>query len=65
MSNEFKVGDVVQMKSGGPQMTVVECNDSGYVVCEWFSRKSQNMERREFVSASLIKYVRPRPITIR
>lgn len=35
--NQWKIGDVVQLKSGGPLMTVV---DDGYaagaVLCYWF-----------------------------
>lgn len=27
MSNQFKIGDVVQLKSGSPEMTVVSCDD--------------------------------------
>lgn len=28
---EFKVGDVVKLKSGGPEMTVSETEDEGFV----------------------------------
>ena len=31
----FKAGDVVQLKSGGPKMTVRETDDDG-VFCQWF-----------------------------
>ncbi len=31
----FKVGDVVQLKSGGPKMTVSEIDSDG-VFCQWF-----------------------------
>jgi uncharacterized protein YodC (DUF2158 family) len=34
----FKVGDVVQLKSGGPLMTVSSPSDGGKVFCEWFNR---------------------------
>jgi uncharacterized protein YodC (DUF2158 family) len=30
-------GDVVRLKSGGPEMTVSRVNDENEVVCEWFS----------------------------
>ena len=34
---QFKVGDVVQLKSGGPKMTVTYVNPSeGKVFCDWF-----------------------------
>lgn len=35
----MKIGDVVQLKSGGPAMTVDEANDlPGYVHCAWWDR---------------------------
>lgn len=34
---QFKPGDVVQLKSGGPQMTIsFYQNDLGSYVCQWF-----------------------------
>ncbi len=36
MSGTFKVGDVVQLKSGGPKMTVGEISSSTTVWCVWF-----------------------------
>jgi uncharacterized protein YodC (DUF2158 family) len=40
MSNEFKGGDVVMLKSGGPKMTVTEQGTDGFgkptVRCVWF-----------------------------
>jgi len=35
---KFKVGDVVQLASGGPYMTVVGDGDAkGYISCCWFA----------------------------
>lgn len=36
MDEPLKAGDVVQLKSGGPRMTVKEVNGSE-VVCVWFA----------------------------
>ena len=39
MKNNFKVGDVVRLKSGGKSMTIHEIQDGdrlGFVVCSWF-----------------------------
>ena len=33
---EFKVGDRVELKSGGPTMTVSNLNNNGTVHCIWF-----------------------------
>ena len=33
----MKVGDVVQLKSGGPPMTISEIEDD-YIVCNWFNK---------------------------
>ncbi len=42
----FKIGDVVQLKSGGPKMTVYELSggpgsDNFEVRCTWFEKSSQ------------------------
>ena len=38
MADNIKVGDVVQLKSGGPKMTVSRHgqDDNNIVVCNWF-----------------------------
>jgi uncharacterized protein YodC (DUF2158 family) len=37
--SQWKVGDIVQLKSGGPVMTVTSIrNDIGQVACNWFLR---------------------------
>lgn len=47
---EFKaeIGDVVFLKSGGPQMTVIEvANERGLVNCIWFERNNGNFGQLE------------------
>jgi len=50
---EFKVGDVVVLKSGGPKMTVAEAkaNDPGHVWTSWFAGAKN--ERARFPVAAL------------
>ena len=36
-NGDWKVGDLVQLKSGGPTMTVVEVAPKGYVHATWFA----------------------------
>jgi uncharacterized protein YodC (DUF2158 family) len=51
----FKVGDVVQLKSGGPDMTVAEASsvgDKDHVWCQWFG--GRKLERGRFPAASLV-----------
>jgi len=37
--NEIKKGDVVELKSGGPHMTVeIPRDDVGLVACSWFNK---------------------------
>ena len=35
--SKLKAGDIVQLKSGGPEMTIIELLGSTMVVCQWFS----------------------------
>lgn len=63
MAPKFKPGDIVQLKSGGPAMTVSEIRTSygsgkfeGYW-CEWF--KGASKERAAFEEETLKPYVAP------
>ncbi|MDG4855932.1 MAG: DUF2158 domain-containing protein [Mesorhizobium sp.] len=38
MPNTFKTGDIVRLKSGGPEMTVSDGAASGTYLCHWFNR---------------------------
>lgn len=56
----FQAGDVVQLKSGGPLMTVVETNDPGMVSCIWFN--SENVVQEKAFSEDTLKiYQKPNP----
>lgn len=59
MSTQLKVGDVVKLKSGGPDMTVMSINTVDYVnkppvtmvLCQWFH--AIEAKEHEFPSDSL------------
>lgn len=54
MSNAFDVGDLVKLKSGGPDMTIQSVNNSAapYTYwCQWFA--GRKLERGNFSEASL------------
>ncbi len=63
MTTKFKPGDVVQLKSGGPAMTVSKITTntdgdlSGYR-CEWF--KGASNENAHFTPDVLQPYVAPK-----
>jgi uncharacterized protein YodC (DUF2158 family) len=42
--SEFKVGDVVELKSGGPRMTVARINHNGRLACEWFDSNKKSLD---------------------
>jgi len=50
---EIKVGDVVRLKSGGPDMTVEAIEDDQYVSCVWF--QGNNVLRNTFGAPLLLK----------
>lgn len=51
---EFKTGDVVQLKSGGPKMTVNDpFTHSEIVLCQWFS--GSKLESGIFDPETLVK----------
>ena len=55
-TGRFKVGDIVQLKSGGPRMTVGEKPlgvQAQGVFCQWFSGKK--LSSGFFTAASLIR----------
>jgi len=45
MSNTYNIGDIVKLKSGGPEMTIKKVNTnmndepSGHYQCQWFAGK--------------------------
>jgi uncharacterized protein YodC (DUF2158 family) len=54
---DFEPGDVVQLKSGGPPMTVEQVGNEA-VSCSWFEKvgNRQQLERETFPPIALTKY---------
>jgi uncharacterized protein YodC (DUF2158 family) len=46
MANQFNVGDVVQLKSGGPAMTIQSITE-GMAFCIWFDGKKKEQSAFE------------------
>ena len=58
----FKVGDVVKLKSGGPDMTIAEITESNgrtEYLCKWFS-KNNEVETAIFTESMLKAPPEPR-----
>lgn len=53
MSNNFKEGDVVQLKSGSPALTVVGFTDRGKVTVRWFEDKEGAFKHDYLESSAL------------
>ena len=47
----MKKGDIVQLKSGGPLMTITDIED-GYAYCKWFD-KNNEVKNESFPTESL------------
>lgn len=50
---EFIVGDVVKLKSAGPDMTIAKINDSS-LECTWFDQKGE-LKSENFIAEILEK----------
>lgn len=42
--DNLQSGDVVQLKSGGPAMTIHSVNRDGSIFCHWFNEKGELMQ---------------------
>ncbi|EPL9570914.1 YodC family protein [Providencia rettgeri] len=60
MSNEFKSGDIVRLKSGGPNMTikVFSQTQGNSYICQWFAGKKLE---QGFFKADSIELASPKP----
>lgn len=54
-NQEFKIGDTVQLKSGGPIMTIVSYDGKRYFRCLWFTGDEDKVREGYFPPDSLVK----------
>jgi uncharacterized protein YodC (DUF2158 family) len=52
---QFEPGDIVQLKSGGPKMTISEIIDGDEAICQWFVQDKRCEETFETVTLTKIK----------
>ncbi len=64
MVNDFEVGETVQLKSGGPWMTIdhigprVQGGTDNEAICSWFERsKSRNERKTDWFRLTSLKKV--------
>jgi uncharacterized protein YodC (DUF2158 family) len=58
LMSSFKAGDVVELKSGGPAMTVSHERSSAELFCEWFDVNGK-YQSQDFQPESLKLYEPP------
>jgi uncharacterized protein YodC (DUF2158 family) len=51
---DFKVGDVVRLKSGGPKMTIGASMKDDRVECHWFGGQTIEVNHAAFHKAGLV-----------
>jgi uncharacterized protein YodC (DUF2158 family) len=57
---EFKEGDVVQLKSGGPKMTIIALdNSSGEATCSWVEGRKPTADIFDVIALALIPQQKP------
>jgi uncharacterized protein YodC (DUF2158 family) len=55
MTHNFKTGDIVKLKSGSPDMTIIEISDD-FVYCTWYDYRTNTWhENRSFPAIALCK----------
>ncbi|WP_292010183.1 DUF2158 domain-containing protein [Chryseobacterium sp.] len=58
---DFKVGDVVQLKSGSPSMTIVEIfNNHSMASCTWYDFATNSWNRENAFPLIALQLVNPK-----
>lgn len=57
MQEEIKAGDIVELKSGSPKMTVAFVSTDGYCYCTWYDFNAFTMHEQVKIYTILLKRV--------
>ncbi|RDC71925.1 DUF2158 domain-containing protein [Rhodovulum sp. 12E13] len=57
----LRVGDIVRLRSGGPDMTVEGLRSGGLVDCVWFDEGSRQAAAFHFATLLVVSSLRPAP----
>jgi uncharacterized protein YodC (DUF2158 family) len=49
----MKIGELVQLKSGGPVMTVVKIDDVNHISCMWYASQAGEYRTQMFTQSVL------------
>ena len=50
----LKIGFVVKLRSGGPEMTIVEeCKNGEFLICQWWQKDSGEYRKESFPKEAL------------
>lgn len=52
---KFKIGDIVILISGSPEMTVEGYNSNGKVACSFWNEFNYQFQKNDFIEGTLIK----------
>jgi uncharacterized protein YodC (DUF2158 family) len=52
---QFSPGDIVELKSGSPKMTVSHYDEWGNVICSWYYYRTNELHRGESLQAAALK----------
>ena len=52
---KVKTGDTVELKTGGPKMTVKGLSGHGHIICQWFEKEKLHQARFLPSSVTLAK----------
>lgn len=49
----MKIGEIVQLKSGGPIMTVIKIDDVSHITCMWYAELAEEFRTHVFAQTML------------